>query len=99
MATVNPNIGRIMARDKGVRAAVRAKRDEIAAAADGFFAEHDNPGGHKITKTNGRVDAFVNLDGPAPLSVEFGHWQDTKEGPEFVEGLHILTRAVAAVTR
>ena len=96
MATVNPRIGRIMSRDKGVRTAVRAERDRIAATAEGFFASHDNPGGHKITTSNGRVDAFVSLDGPAPLSVEFGHWQKTKGGREFVEGLHVLGRAVAS---
>lgn len=98
MAWVNPNIDRIMARDKGVRAAVRGKRDQVAGIAEGLFASHDNPGGHEITTSNGRVDAFVSLEGPAPLSVEFGHWQETKNGREFVEGLHILGRAVAQVS-
>lgn len=95
MAWVDPRIARKMARDKGVRLAVRAERDRIAAAAEGYFASHDNPGGHRITTSNGRVDAFINLDGPAPLSVEFGHWQKTKDGHEFVEGLHVLGRAIA----
>ena len=95
MAWVDPKIGRKMARDKGVRGAVRAERDKIADTARGLFASHDNPGGHRITTSNGRVDAYVNLDGPAPLSVEFGHWQDTKDGRQFVDGLHVLGRAVA----
>jgi len=98
MAWVNPNIDRIMSRDKGVRTAVRAKRDEIARVAEGLFASHDNPGGHEITTDDGRTDAFVSLEGRAPLSVEFGHWQETKNGREFVDGLHVLGRAVGQAT-
>lgn len=97
VATVNPNIARKVSRMPGVRAAVRGERDKLAGVAEGLFASHDHPGGHRITKQNGRTDAFVSLDGPAPLSVEFGHWTDAKKPADrrFVEGLHVLTKAIA----
>jgi len=98
MAWVNPRIAQRVARQKGVKLAVRAQRDRIANEAKALFAAHDNPGGHRITVSSGKTDGFVNLEGPAPLSVELGHWQDTSEGPEFVEGLHVLGRAVGQAT-
>ena len=79
MAWVDPRIADKMARDKGIKEAVRAERDRIAAVAEGFFAPHDNPGGHKITTSNGtKTDAFVNLDGPAPLAVDLGDCQESQ---------------------
>lgn len=103
MATVKTNIDSLVAHVPEVKAAVRSERDKIAEIAKGLFAPHDNPGGHKITTSNGTTDAFVNLDGPAPLSVEFGHFarrcaHDT-EIPDFVEGLHILGRAIGEAGR
>jgi len=90
---VDPKIAKKVALLPGVHAAVVAERDRVATIAEGLFAPHDNPGGHEITKTDKRIDALVNLDGPAPLSVEFGHW--TPDHKRYVEGLHILGRAVA----
>lgn len=107
MVFVDPNIAKTVAHMEGVREAVMAERDRIAARAEALFAPHDNPGGHEITKTDPvgtGIDALVNLEGPAPLSVEFGHWtkpakgaRATRHGGEettFVEGLHILGRAI-----
>jgi hypothetical protein len=100
VATVYARIESRIARQPFVKAAVRAERDKVADIAKGLFAEHDNPGGHKITTTNSRkTDAFINMDGPAPLSVEFGHFAaQSADGdiPRFVEGLHIFSRAIAA---
>lgn len=81
----------------GVREGVRTERDKLAAITDGLFASHDHPGGHRVTQQDGRTDAFVSLEGPAPLSVEFGHWTDAKKPSDrrFVDGLHVLTRAIA----
>ena len=96
MAFVDPRIADTVAHMPGVKAAVRAERDKMAAVADGLFASHDHPGGHEIVKENGRTDALFSLDGPAPLSVEFGHW--TPGHKRHVEGLHILGRTIAAAT-
>ena len=92
MVFVNPRIADIVAHMPEVVAAIHAERDKFAQIAEGIFASHDNPGGHKITTTDGTLDAFVNLEGPAPLSVELGHW--TPGRTSFVEGLHIFGRAI-----
>lgn len=93
MAFVDPNIAKAVAYMPEVRAAVLLERDKVAHIAERLFASHDNPGGHEVTTSTHAPDGFVNLDGPAPLSVEFGHW--TPDHKERVEGLHILGRAVA----
>jgi hypothetical protein len=62
----------------------------IGLRAEGLFAAHDRPGGHHIEVTHDKVDSFVSLVGPAPLSVEYGH--SAADGSH-VEGLHILSRA------
>lgn len=95
MVYVNPRIAEIVAHNEGVIAAVRGARDRVESIAEGLFAQHDNPGGHEITARDDRVDALVSLEGPAPLSVEFGHWSGQGENRRYVEGLHILGRAVA----
>ena len=94
MATVKPGVASIVAHMPEVKAAVRLERDKLAARAAGLFASHDNPGGHHLTKENGSTDALVSLEGPAPLSVEFGHW--TPDHKTHVAGLHILGRAIGA---
>lgn len=93
MAWVDPNIAAEMAHAPEIHTAVLLQRDEIATAAKGLFAAHNNPGGHEIATIDEPVDALVSLEGPAPLSVEFGHWTPNHE--THVEGLHILSRAVA----
>lgn len=97
MAFVDPKTAEKVAHLPEIHKAVLLVRDKVAAVAEGLFAAHDNPGGHEInTKDHGfgDLDGFVNLDGPAPLSVEFGHW--TPDHKKHVEGLHILGRAVAS---
>lgn len=88
---------RKLARIGSVRRAVRSVRDDIKAKAEALFAPHDRPGGHEITKSDGAVDAYVSLVGPAPASVEFGHFtpigEDEDAEPTYVEGLHIMGRA------
>ena len=97
MAWVNPRISSIIAHDPGVTAAVRDVRDKVAGVAEGLFAPHDRPGRHEITKQDEKVDALVSLEGPAPVAVELGHWSGTGAKRTYVEGLHILGRAVAQV--
>lgn len=93
MASVNSNVAKTVSGQAFVVEAVRAERDRVADIARGLFAPHDNPGGHEITTEDGRRDAFVVFEGPAPLSVEFGHW--TPDHKTRVEGLHILLIATA----
>lgn len=82
-----------------VQAAVVGERDVIARRARQIFAAHDRPGGHRITTSTRRPDAFVWLTGPAPRSLEFGHFTPTPADPGddwvpgWVPGLHILSRA------
>lgn len=92
----NARTRRTNARMPQVAAAVEAKTFEILLAAEGLFASHDHPGGHRIEVEKGKTDGFVSLVGPAPLSVEFGHFEgDEQFGDDrrFVKGLHILSRA------
>ena len=94
MSFVDPKVADLVAHMPEVHAAVILERDKMAVVAEGLFAIHDRPGRHEITKTDEKVDALVSLEGPAPLSVEFGHW--TADHKTRVDGLHILGRAIAA---
>lgn len=75
-----------------VQAAVKGVQGDVYAKARANFASHDRPGGHRVTKGRpNRFDRAVYLVGPAPMSVEFGHF--TPKGTKYVEGLHVLGRA------
>lgn len=75
-----------------VQAAVSDVQAGIYARARANFASHDRPRGHRVTKGRpNRFDRAVYLQGPAPMSVEFGHF--TPSGDKYVEGLHILGKA------
>lgn len=95
MPELRLDLDSIVARMKPVRAVVRLEAAEVGTRADGLFAEHNRPGGHEIKVAHGRVDSEVVMTGPAPLSVEYGHFMgDRRLGVRrFVEGLHILGRA------
>jgi hypothetical protein len=90
MAQVDMGVDKLIAHMPGVIAAVRVKAAEVGLKSEGLFASHDRPGGHHIEVTHDKVDSFVSLVGPAPLSVEFGH---AAADGSHVEGLHILSRA------
>jgi hypothetical protein len=76
-------------------------KDEVADVADmragqskALLAGHRDTGAAEITVTHGDVDSFVNLDDPAALSIEFGHWVKGKyerDTPQFVPGIYVLT--------
>lgn len=75
-----------------VQAAVSDVQGRIYTRASANFAKHNRPGGHRVTKGRpNRFDRAVYLVGPAPMSVEFGHF--TPSGNTYVEGLHVLGRA------
>jgi hypothetical protein len=84
-----------------VRDAVHNQAEIVAAKAEGILAQHrDNSDNehHEITLTHGDVDSFVNLEGPAPMSVEFGHYIRMSGGfPRYVVGLYILHRAAGLI--
>jgi len=81
-----------LARLPGVQEQVKDVQGRIYARARTNFASHDRPGGHRITKGRpNRYDRAVYLQGPAPMSVEFGHF--TPKGDKYVEGIHVLGRA------
>lgn len=63
----------------------------ILLRARANLAAHREDGRHKITQTKGKVDHFVNIEGPAPLSVEEGYI--TRNG-NIVKGLNILKEAI-----
>lgn len=87
------DLERWLASRPGVQAAVDDVADRVYSNARADFAKHDRPGGHRIKKgpPPNRLDRAVYLTGPAPLSVEFGHF--TPSGDKYVEGLHIMGRA------
>lgn len=65
---------------------------EILGRARANLARHsDARGRNKVTQSKGRVDHFVNLEGPAPLATENG-WHTSDGG--FVKGLNILKGAI-----
>jgi len=84
----------------GVVDSVSDEAKDIGRRAEARLARHrdlTNKTNHTVSVTHGAVDSFANLEGPAPLSVEFGHWYDNKdeENPvrKYVHGLYILTGA------
>lgn len=81
---------------EGVKAAVYAEAVAISGRAEGRLAGHRFSGRAKVTVTQGDVDSFVNLEDPAAMSIEFGHWVKGKyetAQPKFVAGLYIITGA------
>ena len=87
-----------LAKDDKVQKALRARAQKMARVGKSLLAAHRKTGahevkyeGHRSTVAFGHIDHYVILDGPAPISVEFGH--HTKNG-KWVNGLYILTRAM-----
>lgn len=80
----------------GVKAAVYFEARDIGARAEARLAMHKTTGNASISVTRGDVDSFVNLEDPAALSIEFGHWVGGKyrrSTPKYVPGLYIITGA------
>jgi hypothetical protein len=95
VADVYRNAADLVAHLEGVKAAVV----DVAAApvlrrARAILAEHSTGGSdpHEIQlRLGAQTDAFVDLVGPAPAALEYGHV--TPKG-KAVDGLHILKRAI-----
>lgn len=117
MARIYDTIGGVSTEDflahmPGVVQGVHDKGDEATAIAQGIFAKHDKPGGHKIIGEYGALtDAYVILEGPVPHIVEWGRaGYKTKKaqrlGDSIIpadtyikpwEGTHVLTRTMEAL--
>lgn len=95
-----------------VHAAVDAENDKVHSRAEAnLAAARASTRWHKIlgpehltrvTKSEGDVDAFTNLEAPNPMAIEFGHAPSGVFGPggryahvktKAPEGLYILSRA------
>lgn len=84
-------LNKLVARQKGVRAAVRVKGEEIYALASGRLAAHRQEYEAKLEIRSGRTDTVINFIDPAVLSIEFGHFAGGGEGARtWVEGIHIF---------
>lgn len=96
----------------GVVEAVHRKGDEATAIAQGIFAKHDHPGGHRIVGEHGALtDSYVILEGPVPIIVEYGRSgyvtkKAQRVGNRIVpagtligpwEGTHVLRRTMEAL--
>lgn len=92
------DISKHLAKDDKVQAALRARAQKMARVGKSLLAAHRKTGahdvkyeGHRSAVAYGHIDHYVIMDGPAPISVEFGH--HTENG-KWVNGLYILTRAM-----
>ncbi len=85
------------AKMKPTQDALEKHAKKIKKAAETYLAGHRKTGahtikyeGHSSTVNYGHIDHYVVMEGPAPVSVEYGHM--TKNG-KWVHGLYIMTRA------
>lgn len=84
----------LIAHMPGVVAAVHKAAVKNSNGAKRRLAAHRETGAAQVTVTQGDVDSFVNLDDPAALSIQFGHFVGGMyfdwEKPKYVPGLYIL---------
>jgi hypothetical protein len=92
------DISKHLSQDDKVQKAVKARAQKMARMGKVLLSMHRKTGAHKVnyeghraTAPFGHIDHYVVLDGPAPISVEFGH--RAKNG-KWVHGLYIMTRAM-----
>jgi hypothetical protein len=72
---------------------LRKQARVLQSAAQARLARHRRTGEHHITVNKGSVDHFVNLEGPAAMSLEEGHFVANGSNTDeiiHVGGLHIL---------
>lgn len=87
-----------LAQDGKVQKALIDRGKKMARVGKALLAMHRKTGahdvkyeGHRSTVAFGHIDHYVIMDGPAPISVEFGHHA---ENGRWVQGLYVLTRAM-----
>lgn len=94
------NLERVVARSDDVEAILGDETFEVTTRARANLAKHKKTGSHKVTQTKGGVDHYVNLEGPAALSLEEGHFVGgsfESDEPTYVPGLNILKNAIGGV--
>lgn len=92
------SMNRIVSHLENVKAEVDSEARKIGTKARARLASHRKTGQAKVTVSHGEVDSFVNLEDPAALSIEFGHFVKGRFGdedgePKYVPGLYIVTGA------
>lgn len=90
------NLERSIAYTDDVEAALGDEAFKITLTARGKLASHRKTGEHRITQTKGKLDHFVNLEGPSALSVEEGHFSNSHTEIIYVDGLHILRDSIGS---
>lgn len=96
MATVRPDLERMLAHRPGVRKAVRRLAEEVAASARADLATHRVTGDARIEVEHHDTDSIVSLVDKAAMSIEYGRAGYTTPGGRSVgpaEGLFIITKA------
>lgn len=86
------NLERVIAHHQDTEAGLGDSAFLVTQIARERLARHRKLEEHRITQTKGQVDHYVNLVGPAAVSVELGHhnhWDGS-----WVEGIHVLRDAV-----
>lgn len=89
---IKANLERTIAHSNELEGILGDEAFDIFTRARANLARHRKTGTHKVTQTKGRVDHYVNLEGPDALSVEYGHHHN--KSYEWVEGLYILRDAI-----
>lgn len=82
------NLESVIARSDEVESILGDEAFQITTRARTTLAAHRKTGKHRITQTKGKVDHYVNLEGPDALSVELGH-HHARTG-EWVEGIGVF---------
>lgn len=90
MAWLERDLDERVAKMLGPRAEVTKHAKLVEAKAKVLLAAHFLTGASDIERTRGTLDHFVSLVDEAAGAIEWGHFM--KSG-EYVEGLHIMTRA------
>jgi hypothetical protein len=93
-------MNRVVSHLDEVKSEVAEKALEVGLRAEARLAGHRRTGRAQVTVTQGDVDAFVNLEDPAVLSIEFGHMVKGKfetDVPKYVPGLYIITGAAGLI--
>jgi hypothetical protein len=92
------SLNRTLAREPGVRQAVRDQAEEIGRKAEARLSGHTHDGDSQITVTHGKTDSFVSLDDSrgqsAAMAIELGH---TAPNGTYVPGLYVLASASGAI--
>ncbi|MFE2912820.1 DUF5403 family protein [Kitasatospora indigofera] len=93
MAVLKPNIAKLVAKERSVKAAVKTEADARAALARSLLAQHRSAGKARIRVKRRGPDVLVGLEDPAAYSIEFGRRAGGRGGA--MQGLYIMTRTAS----